>query len=162
MVIDRPFLFAIRNTKYNITLVVGRVVNPGIKATLSKEAEALTRKPDQRLLHKKAMALNEDGILDLLSGAKVNNNPFESYAKTEKEKTHFPPTQKDLLNLLKPQKTNGRPSALKEQKKNLGRIYAKEPEVNNQGITYLRSVVCNCVHIILHFPDPNLFLSFIV
>ena len=137
MVIDRPFLFAIRNTKYNITLVVGRVVNPGIKATLSKEAEALTRKPDQRLLHQKAMALNEDGILDLLSGAKVNNNPFESYAKTEKEKTHFPPTQKDLLNLLKPQKTNERPSALKEQKKNLGRIYGKESEVNNQVITYI-------------------------
>ena len=137
VVIDRPFLFAIRNTKYNITLVVGRVVNPGIKATLSKEAEALTRKPDQRLLHQKAMALNEDGILDLLFGAKVNNNPFESYAKTEKEKTHFPPTQKDLLNLLKPQKTNERPSALKEQKKNLGRIYGKESEVNNQGITYM-------------------------
>ena len=149
MVIDRPFLFAIRNTKYNITLVVGRVVNPGIKATLLKEAEALTRKPDQRLLHKKAMALNEDGILDLLSGAKVNNNPFESYARTEKEKTHFPPTQKDLLNLLKQQKTNERPSALKEQKKNLGRIYGKESEVNNQGITYLRSVVCNCVHIFI-------------
>ena len=143
MVIDRPFLFAIRNTKYNITLVVGRVVNPIIKATLSKEAGAQPLKPDQRRLHKKAMALNNDGTLDLLSGAKVNNNPFESYARTEKEKTHFPPTQKDLLNLLKPQKTNDRPSAVKEQKKNLGRIYAKESEVNNQGITYLQSVVCN-------------------
>ena len=149
MVIGRPFLFDIRNTKYNITLVVGKVVNPGIKATLLKEAGDQPLKPDQRLFHKKAMALNEDGILDLLSGAKVNNNPFESYARTEKEKTHFPPTQKDLLNLLKPQKTNDRPSALKEQKNNLGRVYAKETEVNNQGITYLLVVVCNCVHIII-------------
>ena len=145
MVIDRPFLFAIRNTKYNITLVVGKVVNPGIKATLLKEAGDQPLKPDQRLFHKKAMALNEDGILDLLSGAKVNNNPFESYARTEKEKTRFPPTQKDLLNLLKSQKTNNRPDALKEQKKNLGRTYSKESELNNQGITYLLFVVCNFV-----------------
>ena len=147
MVIDRPFLFAIRNTKYNITLVVGRVANPGIKTTLSKEAGAQPLKPDQRLFHKKSVALNEDGILDLLSGAKVNNKPFESYARTEKEKTHFPPTQKDLLNLLNTQKTNNRPSALKEQKKSLGRIYGKESEVNNQGIIYLLLVVCNCIHI---------------
>ena len=148
MVIDRPFLFAIRNTKYNITLVVGRVVSPSIETTLSKEAEAQPLKPDQRLLHKKAVTLNQDGTLDLLSGAKVNNNPFESYAKMEKEKTHFPPTQKDLINLLKPQRTNDRPSALQEQKKNLGRTYAKETEVNNQGITYLLFFVCNCVHIV--------------
>ena len=149
MVIDRPFLFAIRNTKYNITLVVGRVVNPGIKATLSKDAGVQPVKPDQRLFHKKAMALNKDGILDLLSEAKVNNNPFESYTRTEKEKANFPPTQKDLLNLLKSQKTNNRPDALKEQKKNLGRTYGKESELNNQGITYLLFVVCNCVHIII-------------
>ena len=149
MVIDRPFLFAIRNTKYNITLVVGRVVNPGIKTTLSKEKGVQPLKPDQRLVHKKSVALNGDGIMDLLSGATVNNNPFESYARTEKEKTHFPPTQKDLLNLLKPQKTNNRPSALKEQKKNLGRIYSKESEVKNQGIIYLLLVVCTCVHIII-------------
>ena len=148
MVIDRPFLFAIRNTKYNITLVVGRVVNPGIKATLSKDAGVQPVKPDQRLFHKKAMALNKDGILDLLSEAKVNNNPFESYTRTEKEKANFPPTQKDLLNLLKSQKTNNRPDALKEQKKNLGRTYGKESELNNQGITYLLFVVSNCVHII--------------
>ena len=118
-------------------------------ATLSKEAGPQPLKPDQRLFHKKAIALNEDGILDVLFGAKVNNNPFESYARTEKEKTHFPPTQKDLLNLLKSQKTNNRSDALKEQKKNLGRTYGKDTELNNQGITYLLFVVCNCVHITL-------------
>ena len=51
VVIDRPFLFAIRNTKYNITLVVGKVVNPGIKATLLKEAGDQPLKPDQRFIY---------------------------------------------------------------------------------------------------------------
>lgn len=129
--------------------MAGRVANPGIETTLSKEAGAQPLKPDQRQFHKKSVALNEDGILDILSGAKVNNNPFDSYARTEKEKTHFPPTQKDLLNLLNPLKTNNRPFALKVHKKNLGRIYGKESEVNNQGIIYLLLVVCNCVHIII-------------